>query len=220
MNQILEFKKDCIMKTYVEEITNITLTHDYKVLDDTVEGYFDVSGSYKMSKSSVQTEEFMFTIPFTIALSSLIDKSSIDLKIHDFKYTLEKDVMHLNMSLEMNYEELAKENEEEKKEEDENMEQIIDEMIDNNSIEEKINNNEEIKKEDTTKEINSILNTFSDDKEFYSYKVYIMRSEDTLESVAIKYNVSLNDLKEYNNIENISVGDKIIIPYIKVNEKE
>jgi LysM repeat protein len=39
-----------------------------------------------------------------------------------------------------------------------------------------------------------------------------MRKEDTIESVAIKYNVSLNDLAEYNNISNINVGDKIIVP--------
>ena len=41
-----------------------------------------------------------------------------------------------------------------------------------------------------------------------------MREEDTIESVAIKYNTSLDILKEYNDIENIKVKDKIIIPII------
>ena len=230
MKQTLEFKKDCIMKSYVEEVSDITLTHDYKVLEDTVEGYFDVSGSYKMSKSSIQSEEFMFTIPFTIALSSLIDKDSIDLKIEDFKYSIEKDVIHLDMFLEMDYEELAIEGKNNIDETKEAIDEILDEqdeVKEDTTIKEEIEEKDgeemkepDIKNEDTTKEVNSILNTFSDEKEFYNYKVYIMRNEDTLESVAIKYNVGLNDLKDYNNIENVSVGDKIIIPYIKVNEKE
>ena len=45
MNQKIEFKKDCMLKTYVSSITDISLTHDYKILDDTIEGYFDVTGS-------------------------------------------------------------------------------------------------------------------------------------------------------------------------------
>ena len=106
MNQKIEFKKDCMLKTYVSSITDISLTHDYKILDDTIEGYFDVTGSYKVTMSSVETESFMFTIPFTIALSSLIDRDTIDLKLSDFNYSVEKDVLHLKMFLDMDYQEI------------------------------------------------------------------------------------------------------------------
>jgi len=68
MNNIIEFKKDCILKTKVEEITDISLSHDYKILEDTIEGYFDVSGEYKLTKASLQKEEFTFTIPFIASL--------------------------------------------------------------------------------------------------------------------------------------------------------
>ena len=103
MNNIIEFKKDCIMKTFVAEITNISLTHDYKILDDTIEGYFDLVGEYKVTKSSITTEEFSYTIPFTIALSSMIDKDTIDITISDFSYSVEKDILHLKMALSMDY---------------------------------------------------------------------------------------------------------------------
>ena len=36
MNQKIEFKKDCMLKTYVSSITDISLTHDYKILDEEI----------------------------------------------------------------------------------------------------------------------------------------------------------------------------------------
>lgn len=197
MNNIIEFKKDCIMKTMVSEITDISLTHDYKILSDRIEGYFDVTGEYKITKSSIEKEEFMYTIPFTISLSSLIDTSTINLTIHDFKYTIDKDVLHLKMALKMEYEEIKEEIKETK--EEEIKEEVIENITDTEKTEEYVKN--------MTLEMDQ-------NKEYSKYKIYIMREEDTIESVAIKYNTSLDILKEYNDIENIKVKDKIIIPII------
>lgn len=226
MSQTIQFKKSCTMETYVADITDISVSHDYKVLDDTIEGYFDVSGLYKITKSSVQSEEFMFSIPFTIAISSLIDKDSIDLTIKDFNYSVERDILSLVIDLNMDYEEIAvdddsaddvlKSIEEEVPIMDDELEEVPSENLEIEE-EEKISeimgeNKEELGQDVTEKEINSILGSFEETNDFYKYKVYIMRKEDTIESVAIKYNVSLNDLAEYNNISNINVGDKIIVP--------
>ncbi|MCI8330758.1 MAG: LysM peptidoglycan-binding domain-containing protein, partial [Bacilli bacterium] len=71
--------------------------------------------------------------------------------------------------------------------------------------------------ENDTEVLESIMS--STEESFYKYKIYIMRSEDTIESIAIKYNVTLDDLKEYNDLSNISIGDKIIIPFIQ-NEQD
>lgn len=226
MSQTIQFKKSCTMETYVADITDISVSHDYKVLDDTIEGYFDVSGLYKITKSSVQSEEFMFSIPFTIAISSLIDKDSIDLTIKDFNYSVERDILSLVIDLNMDYEEMAvdddsaddvlKSIEEEVPIMDDELEEVPSENLEIEE-EEKISeimgeNKEELGQDVTEKEINSILGSFEETNDFYKYKVYIMRKKDTIESVAIKYNVSLNDLAEYNNISNINVGDKIIVP--------
>ncbi len=228
MNNIIEFKKDCIMKTYVSEITNISLTHDYKIMDDTVEGYFDVVGEYKITKSSITNEEFSYTIPFTIALSSLIDKDTINLSINDFSYDIEKDILHLKISLSMDYNEI------EIKEEENIVEEYKMEGMDLKNNEEEIENKEDIienefhnelmdnyekevtieEKKETEETINKVIDTIPDSG-FNKYKVYIMREEDTLESIMIKYNVKISDIKEYNDIENLKVGDKIVIPFIE-----
>lgn len=232
MNQKIEFKKDCMLKTYVSSITDISLTHDYKILDDTIEGYFDVTGSYKVTMSSVETEDFMFTIPFTIALSSLIDKDTIDLKLSDFNYSVEKDVLHLKMFLDMDYQEIEIKEEVEDNEEIDNM---INDLMDKESttnikspsefhnevmLDNVIDSKEEVstKEKVSEKNFNTIFNEVKENN-FSKYKVYIMRSEDTLESILVKYNVTMEEIKEYNDIDNINIGSKIVIPYNK-NEQD
>lgn len=232
MNQKIEFKKDCMLKTYVSSITDISLTHDYKILDDTIEGYFDVTGSYKVTMSSVETESFMFTIPFTIALSSLIDKDTIDLKLSDFNYSVEKDVLHLKMFLDMDYQEIEIKEDTEDNEEIDNM---INDLMDKESttnikspsefhnevmLDNVIDSKEEVstKEKVSEKNFNTIFNEVKESN-FSKYKVYIMRNEDTLESILVKYNVTMDEIKEYNDIDNINIGSKIVIPYNK-NEQD
>ena len=47
---------------------------------------------------------------------------------------------------------------------------------------------------------------------YYTYKIYIVRQGDTYETICNKYNITLDDLKEYNDLNELNVGDKIIIP--------
>lgn len=230
MNQKIEFKKDCMLKTYVSSITDISLTHDYKILDDTIEGYFDVTGSYKVTMSSVETESFMFTIPFTIALSSLIDKDTIDLKLSDFNYSVEKDVLHLKMFLDMDYQEIEiKEDTEDNEEIDNMINDLMDKDITTNikspsefhnevMLDNVIDSKEEVKEKVSEKNFNTIFNEVKESN-FSKYKVYIMRSEDTLESILVKYNITMDEIKEYDDIDNINIGSKIVIPYNK-NEQD
>jgi hypothetical protein len=56
----------------------------------------------------------------------------------------------------------------------------------------------------------------TNEKEIYStYHVCIVRENDTIESIMAKYNVDTDLLSKYNNISEIKIGDKIIIPYAK-----
>ena len=250
MNNVIEFKKDCIMKTMVAEITDISLTHDYKIMDDIIDGYFDISGEYKTTLASMQKEEFMYTIPFSIALSSLIDKTSINLTIKDFNYSVDKDILHLKMALNMDYKEIEIPEEPipeidpefTKEEEMDTVDEVLN-SITNLVEEEPVYHNElmieeekelssytekniqietntiEDKKE-AEESIKNIINNMNDEETYYRYKIYIMREEDTIESIAIKYNVTLDDLREYNNLQNINIGDKIVITCIKVIDEK
>mgnify|MGYP004525524235 CR=1 FL=1 len=50
------------------------------------------------------------------------------------------------------------------------------------------------------------------DDTYITYHVHIMRKTDTIEALCVKYNVTENILKEYNDLANLGVKDKVIIP--------
>ena len=59
----------------------------------------------------------------------------------------------------------------------------------------------------------SLFNQFSKDSEVYvTYNVLIIRDGDTIDSILEKYNVTEDELKKYNDLSNLQLGDKLIIP--------
>ena len=52
----------------------------------------------------------------------------------------------------------------------------------------------------------------SSDDTFVTYHIHIVKESETLESISKIYNITTNDILEYNNIDSISIGDKIVIP--------
>ena len=224
MNEIIPLKKDIIFKTRIGEITNITLDYDYKIDNDMVIGSVDVSGSYKMTEASVNSDDFIYTIPFSIALTKKVKFETLKIEIDDFKYKFNKDILSVKIDLLLNCEE--------DKEETFDMEEFFDKgfEIEDNKIEDIVNiSNNEVKIEDNIMEFNNdkienninineisniTNNIINEEKKYYKYKVYIVRVNDTIDGICNKYNVNINDIKEYNDITNINVGDKIIIPYV------
>ena len=70
-------------------------------------------------------------------------------------------------------------------------------------------------KEDTSNKqvMDSIFSAFANTEETYStYSVYILREDDNLEEVIAKYNTNREVLSEYNDLDNLKVGSKLIIP--------
>ena len=61
--------------------------------------------------------------------------------------------------------------------------------------------------------VESIFSAFSNtDETFSTYCVYIVRENDTIDSIINKYNTTKEELEEYNDLNNITIGSKIIIP--------
>ena len=54
------------------------------------------------------------------------------------------------------------------------------------------------------------------DDTFVTYHIHIMKENETIESICTLYGTNTNYLNEYNDIQNVNVGDKILIP--KVDE--
>ena len=67
----------------------------------------------------------------------------------------------------------------------------------------------------TEKEEKTIMETIKNsDDTFVTYHIHIMKESETLESICALYSVPSSLISEYNNIENLSMGDKILIPKI------
>ena len=61
-----------------------------------------------------------------------------------------------------------------------------------------------------------IFETFDSKNEtFVTYNVHIVREEDNIETICLKYGVTREDISYYNDISIIKLGDKLIIPTYK-----
>ena len=206
MKKIIPFKKDIIFKTNIAEITSISLEHNLKATKDNVYGDLIVSGEYKINQTSTSVENFNYPLPFIIDFSDEYDLSNVNIEIEDFYYeVVNDDVLVVNIEVLID-----------------NIEQIIipkkEEVkkIDINVLyeEEKKENNRCIEQENISS-IGSIFDTLDDSKETYStYTVYIVREGDTLENILTKYNISKENVEEYNDLSDIKINSKLIIPLI------
>lgn len=81
-------------------------------------------------------------------------------------------------------------------------------------IKPEINNNvikSNIDKKSTS--VSSIFSSISSSEETFStYHVYIVRESDTIESIIDKYKTNKEELQNYNDLNDIKVGSKLIIP--------
>ena len=242
MKQIVPFKKELPFKTKVSEITSISLEREINVLEDAViTGVFHITGDYKMNEGSINREEFSFDLPFDITLDPRYDIDSVKSDIEDFYYdVINEDTLKVNIDLyiEAEYKEetpLVVEEEQEEvrttaeeiplentpiqtisgtlEKEEKIMENIKEEDVVENTKEEKITSS--TTKEERDDDGITACDLFSnlDDTETYStYYVYIVKEEDTIDKILVKYGITKEELESYNDITGIKPGDKVIIP--------
>lgn len=242
MQKIIPFKQEKDFKDSVFEITSISLEHTlHKEKDNLITGEFLVSGDYKVVETSSVIDTFSFRFPFDIHLDEKYDLDKIQIDIDDFYYEIknnkslvvnidvlldkieEKEIMDRNLE-----EEKVNENGDIvpverdvfdiKKEEAEELENpvIIKETKQELIID---NKNDNINRNDLNKintinneELASIFDDVKNSSQSATYKVYIVREEDTLMTIMENYNVTKETLEKYNNLKEIKRGDKIIIP--------
>ena len=242
MKQIVPFKKELPFKTKVSEITSISLEREINVLEDAViTGVFHITGDYKMNEGSINREEFSFDLPFDITLDPRYDIDSVKSDIEDFYYdVINEDTLKVNIDLyiEADYKEetpLVVEEEQEEvrttaeeiplentpiqaisgtlEKEEKIMENIKEEDVVENTKEEKITSSTTKEERDDDGITASDLFSNLDDTETYStYYVYIVKEEDTIDKILVKYGITKEELESYNDITGIKPGDKVIIP--------
>ena len=219
MKQIIPFEKDILFKTKIGELTSISLDNDLILKgEDIVTGNFYIKGTYKMISSSTNEEEYSYKIPCEIQINNTYDAYDCTIDIDDFSYEIKNDDT-LCVKISVLLDNLVKKEPEERKEEE-----LID-MTDSLPIKEEL-----VKEETETKKIEELavdernidpVNVFNDiksdiisdtDERYLTYKVYTVQEEDTIEKICTKYKVSVDQIKDYNDFDNLTTGLKLLIP--------
>lgn len=196
MKKIIPFNKDITFNTNIEEINSISLEQNIKINNTDLSGEIIISGDYKEEIDSLTCTPFIFNLPVNIDLDNKYDLNNIKIEIDNFDYEIiNKDTLNVNISILLD-------GIEEKKDIDEVI-PVID-IVDDTYEEEILDIDNKV---DT-----KIFNSFDSDENYVTYYVHIYREKDDINSIMTKYNVSKEDLEEYNDLSNITLGSKIIIP--------
>ena len=186
MNKIIPYKKDITFLNDIYEISSISLEHNYSIKDNIVEGEFIISGDY-IKNLIDEKEAFIYNIPFKTIIDDIYDSSNIKIDIDDFNYKI-KDNNVLEVNINLLLDNLIRKEE-----------PIIEDIPDERDI--------------PSEEVTSIFNNFSDkDEKYTTYHVHIYRENDDLNRIIEEYKITKEDLFNYNDIDNITIGSKLIIP--------
>lgn len=217
MKKLIPFKKEIKFDTNLYEVTSISLEHTLHKEEESISGNFIVSGEYRITETSSNTLSFSYDLPFTIDIDSKYNIDNVIIDINDFYYEIvDNKYLVINIEVKLDHiEEILEaipvlEREEE----------VINIMPKEDVIEPTYDEIPEIPqvKEDNIEvkdKVKSLFSNMESMDNYVSYKVYIVRENDTLESIITKYNVSKENIELYNDISELKIGDKVIIPYVK-----
>ena len=232
MKKIIPFKKEIIFKTNLAEITSISLEHSLKKQDEhLIAGSFSLNGEYKITDTSTSTEVYSYDLPFDIHMDDhyILDHCTVD--IDDFYYEIvNENVLSVNIDVCVDkleekplYEEPVRDVEPEEIREvniervrelepEEREEDVI--MKEESKVEVKEESKVEVKEVKIENE-ETLFGSIDENTETYmTYRVYIIREGDSIESILNKYAIGREDLAAYNDLSEIKLGDKLIIPAI------
>ena len=236
MKKKINIEKRIDFPTMVGEITAISLEKDLKfVSEDEIEGNLILSGKYKLTEASRLEEDFNYKIPISINLMEKLDINTCTIEISNFTYDMQKEnIMICTIELLIDGLELL---EEENRECDGDIKEIeipvkeeIDKIVQTKETE------KETKEENTTieetKEVISkekameiedkkiakpdmnIFNINDDTETYGTLLVYIVKENETINTIITKYKTTVEELEKYNNLKDLTTGTKLIIPLI------
>ena len=244
MKQILPFYKEIVFENKIANLISVSLEHREKVLDGEVSGEFIVSGEYKSHNDTTEIEDFSYKLPFTALIPDDIDVDSVRVDITNFNYEqIEENVLRVDIDFSIEGEEIERDCDIETIVGDDSVADLIDEELSNNidriinnDLEEDMKDNEEhdlVRDEVVVTEPEVVLDTqevieekiFNNKKEivekeeineeYVTYHVHVVSNKDSIESIMKMYNVNMELLKEYNDIKELKIGDKVLIPDYK-----
>ena len=222
MKKRVSFEKEVEFPTMIGEICEIELDHDLKFIDDTsIEGNFLLNGKYKMTEASRLETDFNYKIPVDIELTERLDLSTTNIEISDFYYEIENEntvVCHIELLIDgLEIIDDGELNVVEERECDGDLleEKQIEIPVLEKTEDVSINEVEEPLEDNSTEVINSLFSNLNDETDTYgTFIVYIVRQNETLNSIIEKYHTNVEEVEKYNDIKDINVGTKLIIPLL------
>ncbi len=222
MKQIIPFTKDITFKNTIGDLVSISLDNDLQLKgEDLITGNFYVKGKYKLTKASIQEEEYSYKIPCEIAISDDYDTYHATIDIDDFYYDIiDNEVLRINIDLVIDN--LVKKEVKEKEEvsvrkEEQEVKEIKKENEKTDDLNIVFNYDEERDNTplniitDTKKEV---FNDVGNDT-YTTYIVYLVNETDTIDSICNKYKINKEKVYDYNDIKDIKCGMKLVLPDVK-----
>ncbi len=209
------------------------ISGDYKIAESSINREkfdftlpFDIAIGTKINLDNmvIDIDDFYYEViknGLKVNIDLLIEGEEIasDIKeeVRDSKKEAEPEISNDISFKEPDFEEVLE------KRDDDMMDIDINDVNMNNNDNINVNNNVNMNNNDSSVVNNDINNNnnfnlfsnVSNNETYSAYRVYVIKEEDTIDSILSKYGVSKEDLESYNNLEDIKYGDKIIIPYVR-----
>ncbi len=237
LKSVIPFSKELDFSTKISEITSISLEREFEVQETSIEGNLFVTGDYKSHEVSANVLPFSFKIPFSIEIPENLDTESITLEISDFAYDLlENSKIKVNIELELEGKimEIVEEEEEEsnapvevnsdeilkmmeERKEEDFLEEPIEEVEEKEisvveETKEERKEEENAEKEERNESEDLILENVTKEDEYATYHIHMVKEGESVKTICTMYNSNISLLADYNDLTNITPGEKLIIP--------
>lgn len=231
MKKIINFTDDIEFRNNIYEISSISLEREFETTENDISGTFIITGSYRGHEISLNQESFTKKIPFSYHFEEPMDKETITMEVDDFTYEIDQNKLCVDIEYEIEGDKMIFDDEREFDKFLENHEvELVDfkddikeekpiieenvEVREQEKEEEKEKQEKQEKTEDREVKVDTeIMDTLTGGENTYiTYHIHVCDESDTLEYIANKYKISIDVIKDYNSIDNISAGMKLIIP--------
>ena len=209
MQKKVTFDKKIEFPTMIGEISAISLDQELEFIDNTsITGNLLLTGKYKLTEASRVEEDFSYKIPVEIALTKEVDKDTGNIEISDFSYDLENgNELICFIELLISGEDISEERECDG--------DVSEKEIEIPILEDNEEDREEVESEDQTVNETDLFSDLEEDNETYgTFVVYMIRQDETINTILEKYNTTLEEIEKYNEIKDLKVGTKLIIPLL------
>ena len=218
MKKNIKFEKKIDFPGMIGEITAISLEKSLIFKNESfIDGNLILRGKYKLTEASRIEEEFDYNIPIEISLTEKIDINTAKIDIADFYYDIENsDSIICHIELLIDALEIIDDCDDIRECDGDKLEIEIphieeDELVNDDEILSKDNDFNV----DSKDENESLFVHLDENSETYgTFIVYIVRQNETINSIIEKYNTSIEEIEKYNDIKDLSIGTKLIIPLL------